>query len=348
MKKLMIVLLSLAFVAAFTLPTFAGDWNFYGSSRVATFYTDQNDEAGDDDGLSHALQSNARIGASVSGDVISGGFEYGTSGGNANIRLLYGVWDMGGGKLTVGQTYTPFNQFWSGQVYGTDAGMLNVGGVYAGRQAMVEYACGGFKFALVDPGTASDLITNPATGAKLGGDIDVTLPKFEAEYHGETGAFSYSVGGVYAAYEVNDEDVDAWALAAGAKVTMGAFYAAADLIYGENLANTGVWMNTDNGAGWDAVNNDVIDEESFGGIIVVGYDMGTVGLEAGYGMISSEYDVGGANEDDESVLYAQAAIDIADGFFIVPEIGQYDYKDDIAGNDEGKMTYFGLKWQMNF
>jgi hypothetical protein len=341
MKKLMIVLLSLAFVAAFTLPSFAGDWNFYGSSRITTFYSDFNDDAGDDDGFVHTLQGNSRIGATVSGDVISGGFEYGTG---VNVRKLYGVWNMGGGKLTVGQTYTPFNQFWSTQVYGGDSNLLNVGGVYAGRQPMVEYACGGFKFALVDPDSAGDLLGANLVG--IGGDVDVTLPKFEAEYHGEVGAFSYSVGGVYATYEVNDEDVDAYALAAGAKATMGAFYAAADLIYGENLANTGVWMNTDNGAMW--FNGDVNDEESFGGIILAGYDMGTVGLEAGYGMIASEYDKGNFEEDDESVIYAQAVIDIADGFFIVPEIGQYDYKDDIAGNDEGKMTYFGLKWQMNF
>ncbi len=340
MKKLMIVLLTLAFVAAFTLPSFAGDWNFYGSSRVMTFYEDYNDEQedlGSVDGLTHTLQGNARIGASVSGDVIGGGFEYGTG---VNLRLLYGTWDMGGGEIMVGQNYTPFNQFWSAQVFGTDAGMLNVGGVYAGRQPMVQYRCGGFKVALVDPSTGGGLDGAPA------GVEEIDLPKLEAEYHGDMGAFSYSLGGAYATYDVDDESVDAFALAAGAKVNMGAFYAGGNLIYGQNAADLGLWMDTASGAAWDG--SDVVDDESFGGIILVGYDMGNIGLEAGYGYISSEYDVGGAQEDDESVLYAQAVIDIADGFFIVPEIGQYDYKDDRNGNDEGKMTYVGLKWQMNF
>jgi len=48
------------------------------------------------------------------------------------------------------------------------------------------------------------------------------------------------------------------------------------------------------------------------------------------------------------VYYIQASVSPAKGFFLVPEIGIYDYQDNRAGADEGKLTYFGLKTQIDF
>ena len=104
MKKLLVLLAAVAFVVAFTVPAMSADWNFYGSSRISTFFDGDSEELTgtgfDDDDLTWGLQGNSRIGAKVKAGDISGRFEYGTG---INLRLLYASWNFGGGELLVGQ-----------------------------------------------------------------------------------------------------------------------------------------------------------------------------------------------------------------------------------------------------
>lgn len=112
----------MAMAVLYALPSWATEWNFYGSARVSTFQTNtEMPSVPDTDNFALALQSNSRIGANVKvSDKLSGAFEYGASGGNVNLRKLYGEWDFGAGKFLVGQTYAPMNWFYSNQVYGVD------------------------------------------------------------------------------------------------------------------------------------------------------------------------------------------------------------------------------------
>ena len=71
-------------------------------------------------------------------------------------------------------------------------------------------------------------------------------------------------------------------------------------------------------------------------------------FEVGYGSISNEVDMAGFNEDETASYYLNAVVNLAKGIFLVPEIGVVDYKTDNANVDEGKTTYFGAKWQINF
>lgn len=110
MRKLLVALVTFSL---FVSPAFAADWNFYGSARVSTFYSkidnDMFNGSADTKNFEQNLQGNSRIGARVKvSDELKGAFEYGAKGGNANIRLLYGEWNFGAGKLIVGQAYTPF------------------------------------------------------------------------------------------------------------------------------------------------------------------------------------------------------------------------------------------------
>jgi hypothetical protein len=41
-------------------------------------------------------------------------------------------------------------------------------------------------------------------------------------------------------------------------------------------------------------------------------------------------------------------INIAPGFFIQPEVGMIDFKEDFDKAEQGDFTYFGAKWQINF
>ena len=47
MKKLLVVLASIAFLVAFTAPAMSADWSFYGSSRMSTFFDSDDDQASD-------------------------------------------------------------------------------------------------------------------------------------------------------------------------------------------------------------------------------------------------------------------------------------------------------------
>jgi hypothetical protein len=160
MKKLFVLFGAVVLVVAFTAPAFAAEWSFYGSARISSFWANQDfgDGVGpsgtdDDSGLAagHAfdLQGNSRIGANVKvSDNLTGRFEYGST---PNLRLLYGEYDFGGFKLGVGQNYQPLCLFYSAATYGPDNNMLDVGGVYTGRDPAVWAKFGGFKIALLTP-----------------------------------------------------------------------------------------------------------------------------------------------------------------------------------------------------
>ncbi len=341
MKRLFVLFVALAMVGAFTVSATAGDWSFYGSSRLSTFWDsfDAEGDAGDDDTLTWALQGNARIGARVKGDVLGGRFEYGSG---PNLRLLYGTWKMGGGQLLVGQTYTPVNIFISNQVFGGDTDMLRFGGVYDGRRAMLQYGVGGFKVALIQPG-----------GAALGadGDVDNTLPKIEAAYKFSADAFSAGVVAGYQTFDVEgatvggDYDVSSYVAGVYGTFNMGPAYINANVYMGQNTGNFGLWQ-TGNASASLTATGQVDDTDTLGYLGVVGFKAGMATFEAGYGMVAHSYDTG---EDDEtSAFYVQAVLVPVKGMKIVPEIGFIDNAENRAGADEGEQTYFGAQWRIDF
>jgi hypothetical protein len=231
MKKFM---LAIAVVALIASPALAVDWNFYGSARMATFWTDRDygdglNAAGTDDedsDLQWAFQGNSRIGATVKAENLKGQFELGLKGagtGDVDVgtRRLYGVWDFGAGKLKVGKDYTPISQFISGQVFDGDLGLLGIGTMYANRTGQISLSFGGFEVALIQPNTglasgmtstlyvdsaaggtgAVTRITNPAF---TGGDVDTYLPKIEAKFGMAFDMFNFNIRGGYQRYSIED------------------------------------------------------------------------------------------------------------------------------------------------
>ncbi|MEA3358840.1 MAG: hypothetical protein U9R17_05465 [Thermodesulfobacteriota bacterium] len=353
MKKLLVLLAAVAFVVAFTVPAMSADWNFYGSARMSTFFDSDSEEvdnkiAYDDDDLTWALQGNSRLGATVKAGNIGGGFEYGTG---VNVRKLYGTWNFGGGELLVGQTYTPLNYFISNQVWGSDNDMLTYGGIYAGRRPMIQLKTGGFKIALIQPNTGA------VTNFPAGGETDTSIPKIEASYGFNAGPLKLSLMAMYNTFDVvdaanNEEGVDSYVLGLGFKVPLGAAYVNGNVWMGQNTGNTTLATisfaaNPANDAAWDGAN--IVDNDALGYLLVVGFKASdALSFELGYGQVEHELDQTGEDADETSAMYAQAVINIAKGFFVVPEVGKIDYKEDAAGNDQGDTTYFGAKWQINF
>ncbi len=363
MKKLLVILLVLGLAA----PAMAAEWNFFGSARMATFWTDFDPEdledlgVGDDEGLQHFLQGNSRIGANVKvNDQIGGAFEYGAGGGNASIRKLYGTYNFGSGSLLVGQTYTPTsNYFYSNSVFGEDGDLLGRGQFYAGRRAMVQLTIDGFKFALVSPTAGTD---------ELGGftDVDVSLPKFEASYNLKSDVFFIDVFAGYQTYELEDADedtvdVDAYTIGVGGGVMFGPVTLSAAVNMGQNYASYGATTATYGAIDRDDIiglygpvldGDDTEDSDALQAMFVANFKVSdTLAFEAGVGYAQYENDAFDDASLEEWQYYANAVITIAPGFFVVPEVGMINLQGDDLGidaEDLGEVTYLGLKWQINF
>lgn len=337
MKKLMILVAALTLVASFALTAAAAEWNFYGSARMTTFSVDNDKNGADDRDTTWALQGNSRFGATVKvSDTLTGGFEYGTG---VNVRKLYGEWNFGAGKLLVGQTYTPSAYFYSNSVFDGDGDLLDAGQAYIGRQPMLRLTFGDFKIAFVSINT----------GSFGTGDIDTTWPKIEASYNMKMDNFFVDLSGGYQTYEANGVDVDSYLLQLGGGMDFGAAYFKANVFVAQNgdaygLYNAGLHSDA---MGFAA--GDVVDTDTLGWLVVCGFkvsDMLTI--EGGYGAIESELDASGADADEGAQYYINASITLAPGVYVVPEIGVRDFKDSAGGADEGDLTYFGAKWQINF
>jgi hypothetical protein len=292
-------------------------------------------------------------------DELVGRFEYGTG---VNVRLLYGEWNFGSGKLLVGQTYTPVNMFYSNQVYASDNDLLNYGGVYGGRNPALQLTFGGFKIAALPTASAAVMTANTTllTSATAGVN-ETNMPKLEASYKLSMDNWHIDFNGGYNSYEVlvgtRGYDVDSYVAAFGAGVNFGAAYLQGNIWMGQNVGPYGLY----NAPADDPVIVDgtLEDNDGFGWLIVAGYKVNDmISLEIGYAQATAELDMTGSLEDDVASYYVQSTIAFAPGVFIVPEIGYIDNKDDITfgtpvalnyANTEGTETlYYGIKWQINF
>lgn len=362
MKKLFVILTAIALVGAFTATAMAADWGFYGSSRMSTFYTsvEYNDAVpatGVDDSdldLRWAQQGNSRIGANVNvSDKLKGRFEYGTG---VNLRILWAEYDFGGWKLGLGQHYTPVHAWVSGQVYGDDANMLDVGGIYGSRKDMIRFTAvgGALKIALIETNVGS-------TGSSV--DTDVILPKIEARFDlplGDTGRLGF-LGG-FNSYNIQDisgddeETVSSYILGVLGNHSFGAMYFNWNAYYAINYGEYGL------GNEWVAaapqsyanINADlsVDDSSTIGALAVFGMGFSdSMGMELGVGYrVDDNEDLDPAIEDPDDILsmYFQLPITVAAGFSIIPEVGYYMGMEDGYGNDDPDVAYLGAKWMMNF
>ncbi len=362
MKKLLVGIFAVAMVFAFTAPTMASDWNFYGSARMATFsdWTDSS-ASGDDDQrtTTWGLQGNARIGAKVktNDNGIGGGFEYGSG---PNLRKLYGTWNFGGGEILIGQTYTPTTHFISNQVWAGDNDLIGYGMPYCGRQPMIRLKVGGFQFAAITPKTP--LLPGYAVTSADGitGSIETTLPKLETAYNFKTDMFFIRPYLGYNTYVVEQSDgrdrtLSSWLGGLTFGVTPGAFYFKGGAFYALNPSAYGISMDTDVNTSYEPRTSEITDVDAFGFQALAGFKVNDgLTFEAGLGMTAYSVDEGQDLEDafddpdaTDWSAYVNASVTLAPGFFIVPEFGWVTNELDGSDSDVDNY-YFGAKWQINF
>jgi len=328
-------------------------------------------------------QQNSRIGAKVKSENISGQFELGlradamtgTAGqspanfsngtrvwsadGEVRNRRLYGVWDFGAGKLKVGKDYSPVAQLLFGSVFDDDNGLVDSGAFFSGRPGQIALSFGGFEVAFIEPET----VVLQSTGAGFVGGLDTNqvFPKVEAKFGMAMDMFSWNVRGGYQTFHVqgggnavtDSFDVQSYVLAADVVVNVGPLAITAAGSYGQNWGNAG-WttpgLYTYGGyATLKGQADDVNDCDSYQFALSGRFKFtDTMTFEVGGGYHRDDPDANGLDEDEVAQYYAQAVIALAPGVWIVPEVGYYNYYDDVNGNDQGDQIYAGLKWQIDF
>jgi len=358
MKKLFIIFAILCLAA----PAMAADWNFYGHSRFATWYVDDDYDTDtgvydDDADVQWENGGNSRFGATVqANDQIGGGFEIGFDGGTTYARKIFGTYTMASGsQLLVGRTYTPTAMFYSNSVYGGDGDLLGLGEYYDGRLDMIQFKAGGFKVALIDPNVVG--VDDPT--------INTTLPKVEVSYGLKMDMFFLDVAAGYQTYEVDGaaiglgtEDVDSYIGILGGGVNLGAFFAKGLVHMGQNLGDFGsagpyvtsaVMGPVTTGATIDLTTGEVYDTDALGFLCVVGFNASEMlTFEGGVGYQNYDSDVAGSDDETLMQYYVNATINIAPGFFIVPEVGMVTYDSGVDNAPEPERFYAGAKWQINF
>jgi len=344
----------------------AADWKFYGNARFATFYIQQggdvptnNTNVADSD-LEWALQGNSRIGAIVESGAVGGRFEFGASGGNANIRILYGTWDYGKGLLLIGQDFTPITSNISSQVVFTDQAMYNIGDPFAGRQPQFKWKIGEFQLALIEPNIVpgSDIV-----GSTFNTDTDSLIPKIEIAYrHGWDNSHIRFVAG-YQTYDlVNASNqnvaIDSFLFGVHGKSGFGAGHVTASVYYGQNLGTYGA---TESGRVSNIhfdndlprfEGNALKDSRTWVAALVFAWKFTErFGFETGSGHRWMETDTSVSREQRSWVIYAQMPVMLASSFVVTPEVGYYDFGALEQGPSKqplGHTFYAGAKWQINF
>ncbi|MFH2061091.1 MAG: porin [Pseudomonadota bacterium] len=354
MKKLIVLVAAMLMVSgmAYADP----QWDWYGSARVAMVWDNlEVDTTADQDTFEQAMYATSRVGAKVKvSDELTGHVEYGTANGTANIRLLYGTWNFGGGNLIIGQDYGPLFTVSSLSIYaqntagvGEEMGLFN-GGIHTNRLAQVKLEIGGFQAALIAPRSTT------ITGTNAGAATDTFAPAIQLAYTHKINNMYGKVGFGYTTFnrEVGalDFETDAWVAMLAGGINVNMFSIKGNVFVGDNVGQM-LLLDVDGGVGDGLASSnaaDVIDNECVGFLVSARAKFnGMFSLEAGYGKLNTELDIAGSVEDDSKTYYLQAGITLAPGVSITPEIGCVDYERTTAGAND-KTNYAAIKWQINF
>ena len=405
MRKIFVLLVAGAFLAAFSVPAMAAEWSFFGDSKFHTYWVEEDKESNgapgglfDDEDLFWGRSCGTAIGASVSAGDIGGFFQFRpvetgfTMDGD--FSMMYGTWDFGPGTILIGKGLGPVNFFPSNMVFLDEHGAVGFGGVFTYFKPLIMLSFSGdygnIKLAAAEPQTTTRVF--PQGGAPVMqnttvapwnsldggteatvtglGDCETSLPKLEASYGHSFGPVSFSLMGGWQSFEERNTltdksyDIDSWLVGLGVKTSFGPVYINGVVTTGQNEEQYMCeWQQGNDSAIYDAVRDEIIDNETDGFNIIAGVKVNDmVTIEAGYGWLEHELDMHsgyvGPNsmEDDTQLYYLQAVITLAKGVTITPEIGKIDWGEDtITSNgvggvaaDDGDMIYYGAQWRIQF
>ena len=372
MKKLMLIAVLLVFASGSAFA--AAEWNFYGSARVSTFYSSFEDDpfAYNSDTLQYSetdnfdmdLNGNARIGANIKvNDDLTARFEYGAKKDNSNIRILWGEWNFGKGKLGVGQHYTPLLFPYSNMVYNIhgkedgDVNMSSFGMLYGSRKPMVRLKFGNFQIAMVEPRERvfcartwndkdndgaydyTSASNNETDIRESQPETEVQLPSIQFKYKHDFKAGHISFAGGYQTFDVTEDNedfkVESYLMGIGGRVNWGKAYFKANVWGGQNTGNLAdVLTNGNLASTYDAIDSGDSDGSGMG---YARYSDGKV-LAATQGGVFQQGEVAGVTDVDVLAAMLVVGYEIRKGLYVEAGYGyteaEYDETDSVKDDAE--------------
>jgi hypothetical protein len=359
-----------------------GTWSFYGSARYATFFEKSSSDAafkdtdnvtnliggspsltGPDQKLTQwGLAANTRLGAQVNKGDFGGKVEFKLKDdGSVGVRLMYGTYKVNDITFVFGQDYGPLSDFptFSNQVFNGDDGLKGWGVIDenpSSRIPQIKIRWNGLQVALLETGSKY------ATGLNLPADAKATtealLPHLEARYTFKADRFTGDIFGGASTYKVKSESLDidksvnSYAAGLCGGVKAAPVYGNAMVWMARNGKQLGLHQADAAGANFNLDDEGIINDKDYGYALTAGVVMLKVTVEAGYGFVSSKPDVDNAINNKAQSYYLNATIPVVQTasakFFVVPEVGIFDYMKDANGDNQGKATYAGAKWQVDF
>jgi hypothetical protein len=355
-------------------------WSLYGSIRFATFYDKSNSSfTGDTDKVTSinpstpaltqpdqkitqwALANNSRIGFGVDRkNNFTGRVELGLrNDATVGLRLAYGAYTMGGATFLWGQDYTPLSDWdYSTQVFNADNnlkgwGIIDVDGI---RLPQVKVKANGLQLALVYP---KGPVTYSDTDLGLTATNQVLLPTLMAKYRLDLKMFFADVFGGAGTFKAKsdapgvDKRIDSYTAGVGGGIKVEPLFVKGMIWWARNGKQLSLHQADAAGATFD-MGGSYSKDDDLGYAAIVGAKVDGLGVEAGYGYVSSDQDVSGTQKNKAQNYYANVSIPVVQNeektqsIIIVPEVGVFDYMKDASGNKQGKIFYAGAKWQVSF
>ncbi|NTW98569.1 MAG: hypothetical protein HGB35_01255 [Geobacteraceae bacterium] len=382
MKKSIIGAVVLGATVALAIPAMALDVTPYGAIRVGTWYTSStyyNPTTGaslHDSDFSLDLQGDSLVGMRVKEGDFSGVAELGAynpkaRSGGVELRMLFGDWNFGEGKLRVGYLPSPY-VFRSEQAFDADGGFNGYGSLFDGRYAQIKVSLNnGFYVALMKqaPGLTKGVVNSTTnaggayantpyngtatTYAATNTDYDTFMPKTVAGYEGKSGFVSYGGGVAGNFYKVTNTVADVKTSGDDIFSLMGYAHTTIDMnpvelkfhVYGgQNLGDLMSNGAATAGSYYAGKKNSY----TYGGFGQVGYTVsGKVKVYTGVSYEANKNDTY-IKDDNKMAAFANLQYTVTKNFKIVPEISFMNDLESSTGTKEPRVFAAGAKWEMSF
>ncbi|NJD92157.1 MAG: hypothetical protein FIA91_11705 [Geobacter sp.] len=362
MKKSILVLTAAAMVTAAAVPALA-ETSLYGSARVATFYDISQTydaktgvDAGKYSGFDEHLQGNSALGVNFNNGEVGGRVEVGAGSSTVSTRLVYGTWNFGSGKLTIGQDY---NSYYLGaaQVHGDDNALKGYGALWDNRLPQLRVNLNnGLYFAAIQPYQNTTAVVNPAAGTPNASGAAVPnsesvsnnkiyLPKLNVGYAGKAGVYSYNTGVVGQFYENDSKGknrINALLGYLSGSAAFGSTTVTGNAGYAQNAGNLGLAGRLD----YNIAKKD--NARGFEGFVQVSQKLSDrlkANVGAGYVYDKRSSD---KSADDKLAFFINAPVTLAKNVSVIPEFSYYDELSSTNDVKQAKSYAVGAQFRIDF
>lgn len=379
MKKRIISASIIAAAFGLSVPAMALDVTPYGAIRVGTWWTSSTYYNGQnalhDADFTLDLQGDSLVGMRVKEGDFSGVAEMGAynpknRAGGVELRMLFGEWDFGGGKLRVGYAPSPY-VFRSEQTYDSDGGFNGYGSLWDGRYAQIKASLNNGLYLTLkkqstsNTGGTSNFTTNTGPAwqntpfnltatqyAATNTNYDTYLPQTTVGYEGKAGILKYGGGLAFNFYKVTQTTSDVVTSRDEIYSYLGFAHGTVDLapvelkfnVYtGQNVGN----LMANSGAATGSYYFNRHNAYTYGGWAQIGYTLNNK-IKMFTGASYESNDTKESKVDDRMAAFANLQYAVSKNFKVVPEISYLNDLRSRTGTKEPQIYAAGVKWEMTF